>query len=171
MKRKEAEDVIGGKDAWENVDRADGEFLGIFFRVCLRWLRRTGGEVGKMSEVMGWIGVGGAVGEASERDLFPGGGMRYLFVARSESIISCESRFSSGAPNLNISPIPLPPPPPETLSIPPPPPLAYNTLLTSLPPHSTMPERNLQRCLSFLLPSADTERGRADDYILQGAYS
>ena len=30
MKRKEAEDVIGGKDAWENVDRADGEFLGDF---------------------------------------------------------------------------------------------------------------------------------------------
>ena len=27
MKRKEVEDVIGGKDAWENVDRADGESL------------------------------------------------------------------------------------------------------------------------------------------------
>lgn len=26
MKRKEVEDVIGGKDAWENVDKADGEF-------------------------------------------------------------------------------------------------------------------------------------------------
>lgn len=25
MKRKEVEDVIGGKDAWENVDKADGE--------------------------------------------------------------------------------------------------------------------------------------------------
>lgn len=27
MKRKEVEDVIGGKDAWENVDKADGEFF------------------------------------------------------------------------------------------------------------------------------------------------
>ena len=27
MKRKEVEDVIGGKDAWENVDKMDGEFL------------------------------------------------------------------------------------------------------------------------------------------------
>ena len=27
MKRKDVEDVIGGKDAWENVDRADGEFV------------------------------------------------------------------------------------------------------------------------------------------------
>ena len=34
MKRKEVEDVIGGKDAWENVDRADGEFCGISFILC-----------------------------------------------------------------------------------------------------------------------------------------
>ncbi len=31
MKRKEVEDVIGGKDAWENVDKADGEFVRGFF--------------------------------------------------------------------------------------------------------------------------------------------
>ena len=31
MKRKEVEDVIGGKDAWENVDKADGEScFGVF---------------------------------------------------------------------------------------------------------------------------------------------
>ena len=34
MKRKEVEDVIGGKDAWANVDRADGEFCGISFILC-----------------------------------------------------------------------------------------------------------------------------------------
>lgn len=33
MKRKEAEDVIGGKDAWDNVDRADGELWGFSFFV------------------------------------------------------------------------------------------------------------------------------------------
>lgn len=27
MKRKEVEDVMGGKEAWANVDKADGEFL------------------------------------------------------------------------------------------------------------------------------------------------
>ncbi len=26
MKRKEVEDVMGGKDAWANVDKADGTF-------------------------------------------------------------------------------------------------------------------------------------------------
>lgn len=26
MKRKEVEDVMGGKDAWANVDKTDGEF-------------------------------------------------------------------------------------------------------------------------------------------------
>ena len=31
MKKKEVEDVIGGKDAWENVDKADGEFCGFFY--------------------------------------------------------------------------------------------------------------------------------------------
>lgn len=37
MKRKEVEDVIGGKDAWENVDKADGEFcgIGVFFLLLL----------------------------------------------------------------------------------------------------------------------------------------
>ena len=28
MKRKEVEDVMGGKDAWANVDKTDGTFLG-----------------------------------------------------------------------------------------------------------------------------------------------
>jgi len=27
MKRKEVEDVMGGKGAWENVDKADGMFV------------------------------------------------------------------------------------------------------------------------------------------------
>lgn len=27
MKRKEVEDVMGGKDAWANVDKTDGEFF------------------------------------------------------------------------------------------------------------------------------------------------
>lgn len=27
MKRKEAEDVMGGKDAWANVDKSNGEFI------------------------------------------------------------------------------------------------------------------------------------------------
>lgn len=27
MKRKEVEDVMGGKGAWENVDRADGMWI------------------------------------------------------------------------------------------------------------------------------------------------
>ncbi len=32
MKRKEVEDVMGGKDAWANVDKTDGEnFLFFFF--------------------------------------------------------------------------------------------------------------------------------------------
>lgn len=31
MKKKEAEDVIGGADAWDNVDKTDGEFLGLSF--------------------------------------------------------------------------------------------------------------------------------------------
>lgn len=49
MKRKEAEDVIGGKDAWENVDRADGEFfLAVLLRVCVCvcvcWVRGSGGK-------------------------------------------------------------------------------------------------------------------------------
>lgn len=35
MKRKEEEDVIGGKDAWENVDRADGESWEIFICGCV----------------------------------------------------------------------------------------------------------------------------------------
>lgn len=26
MKRKEVEDIMGGKDAWANVDKTDGEF-------------------------------------------------------------------------------------------------------------------------------------------------
>ena len=29
MKRKEVEDVMGGKDAWANVDKTDGMFLSL----------------------------------------------------------------------------------------------------------------------------------------------
>ena len=43
MKKKEVEDVIGGKDAWENVDKADGEFLRVSFW-CAIFLGRAGGE-------------------------------------------------------------------------------------------------------------------------------
>lgn len=31
MKRKEVEDVMGGKDAWANVDKTDGEKLPVLF--------------------------------------------------------------------------------------------------------------------------------------------
>lgn len=39
MKRKEVEDVMGGKEAWENVDKADGRFMVLIFlmgigRIC-----------------------------------------------------------------------------------------------------------------------------------------
>lgn len=30
MKRKEVEDVMGGKDAWANVDKTDGKYLTIY---------------------------------------------------------------------------------------------------------------------------------------------
>ena len=33
MKRKEVEDIMGGKDAWANVDRTDGEF-GLGVDIC-----------------------------------------------------------------------------------------------------------------------------------------
>ena len=33
MKKKEVEDVIGGKDAWQNVDKADGESLRVSYLV------------------------------------------------------------------------------------------------------------------------------------------
>lgn len=42
MKRKEVEDVIGGKDAWENVDRADGESLCAVL-VLVSWGAEGGG--------------------------------------------------------------------------------------------------------------------------------
>lgn len=44
MKRKDVEDVIGGKDAWANVDRADGEFCGISFILCFGGERERGGR-------------------------------------------------------------------------------------------------------------------------------
>ncbi len=50
MKRKEVEDVIGGKDAWENVDKADGEFVRGFFLesvVVFFWVEE--GETGKVA--------------------------------------------------------------------------------------------------------------------------
>ena len=34
MKRKEVEDVMGGKDAWANVDKTDGMIPSIY---SLRW--------------------------------------------------------------------------------------------------------------------------------------
>lgn len=43
MKRKEVEDVIGGKDAWENVDKADGEFCGIWILAVVLLRRGVGG--------------------------------------------------------------------------------------------------------------------------------
>ncbi|KAL6713262.1 RNA polymerase III C11 subunit [Lecanora helva] len=47
MKRKEVEDVMGGKGAWDGVDRADGEFA----CVCGLDLGHGGGGVG-------WVLVG-----------------------------------------------------------------------------------------------------------------
>ena len=51
MKKKEVEDVIGGKDAWENVDKADGEYLRVFYLVLSLWEGQEGfkGESGKES--------------------------------------------------------------------------------------------------------------------------
>ena len=46
MKKKEVEDVIGGKDAWENVDKADGEFCGFLFGAIS--FRRAGGKSVKL---------------------------------------------------------------------------------------------------------------------------
>ena len=43
--------------------------------------------------------------------------------------------------------------------------------LTKSLSRSTMPPRKLRRLLGLLLPSADPQRGRAHDYVLQGAFS
>ena len=37
MKRKEVEDVMGGKDAWANVDKTDGKFLTIHISLRARF--------------------------------------------------------------------------------------------------------------------------------------
>lgn len=42
MKRKEVEDVMGGKEAWANVDKADGEFFYVFDLGW--WIRSERGE-------------------------------------------------------------------------------------------------------------------------------
>ena len=47
MKRKEVEDVMGGKEAWEGVDKMDGEFDDVF-----------GIEEGR-----GWVGGKGPAGD------------------------------------------------------------------------------------------------------------
>ena len=48
MKRKEVEDVMGGKEAWANVDQADGESCAF----CLLFLR-YGREVGGNGSIQG----------------------------------------------------------------------------------------------------------------------
>lgn len=58
MKRKEVEDVIGGKDAWENVDKADGEFWGLGFFIAIAVERGDWG---------GRAGVGEGEGEGPRR--------------------------------------------------------------------------------------------------------
>ncbi len=45
MKRKEVEDVMGGKEAWANVDQADGESCA-FCLLFLRYGREVGGGGG-----------------------------------------------------------------------------------------------------------------------------
>ena len=64
MKRKEVEDVIGGKEAWENVDRADGESL-VFFGVGfgVRGLGEGGERGGGWGKGMGEGGRGMGIGE------------------------------------------------------------------------------------------------------------
>lgn len=50
MRRKEVEDVMGGRDAWANVDRTDGKFwLGscLFGLASFYCERREMGEAGK----------------------------------------------------------------------------------------------------------------------------
>lgn len=62
MKRKEVEDVIGGKDAWANVDRADGESCGISFILCFggeREGREEQGGKGRGIGVWGLMQMGG----------------------------------------------------------------------------------------------------------------
>lgn len=54
MKRKEVEDVMGGKDAWENVDKADGMFA--------RFLWGRGGEGGGVEAVEDGWEMGGVWG-------------------------------------------------------------------------------------------------------------
>lgn len=38
MKRKEVEDVMGGKDAWANVDKTDGMYISLILGI-VSWLR------------------------------------------------------------------------------------------------------------------------------------
>ena len=77
MKRKEVEDVIGGKDAWENVDKADGEFAGLSFFPRSRAGRRVHESIlGGMrsGESVGVEGEEGREGAelSSHLSLFPG---------------------------------------------------------------------------------------------------
>ncbi len=44
MKSKEVDDVLGGKEAWDNVDKTDSEFCGFFSCVFGRTGGREGGE-------------------------------------------------------------------------------------------------------------------------------
>ena len=60
MKRKEVEDVIGGKDAWENVDKADGEFCGGLGFIAIAFERKGG---------MGERSGGGSRGEGEESSI------------------------------------------------------------------------------------------------------
>ena len=41
MKRKEAEDIMGGKDAWANVDKTDGELAEFQLRRRVARTRRV----------------------------------------------------------------------------------------------------------------------------------
>ena len=36
MVRKEVEDVIGGKDAWANVDKTDGKYRDVIDKLCVK---------------------------------------------------------------------------------------------------------------------------------------
>ena len=56
-KRKEVENVIGGKHTWENVDKADNESILVFLRWgCFGWRRGRCTRVGLLGGVAGGEG-------------------------------------------------------------------------------------------------------------------
>ena len=125
------EDVIGGKDAWENVDRADGEFGFLDWFGCFGLDRTVGEDCTRKAH---W-------GKAESAEEVPEGALPApSFSHRVPFKLNLSRRAEKSA--ANVSPL----------------------------PNSAMSPRRLRRLLGLFLPGADTERGRADDYVLQGAF-